>query len=356
MWQSHPTCCQILVCTVKNVNKKAANDSRPRKIKNGWMDIKGKARQAELWSRAKDGAGKERRRRRGWNTQRRCGDLLREKQMLCFTHIYCTERERESEGERERERGSKKIGERANPLSPPSALPRQLLHHLPPCIHCHQSRAEGAWWLAHDSAGRRFRLEGKPRCAHARGSGHLCADSTTCSASSDCQVAKLRSLRSHPSASLLLPVLLSSFFLSLRVASCCRTCICLFSWPSEPGRIGRCIYPPPLPRLHVTSAEEVWVSWILLVEQVVRIRRRGSARGWSVWLLHDEMSEPQCFLRGSLMCCGIHRVEASPLGLPKGLYQFSPLHFSYQAAAGPAFPDISTKLQNFRTAYLTLCC
>lgn len=59
------------------------------------MDVEGKARQAEMWSESKDGAGKER--RRGWNKQRRCGDLLREKQMLCFIYILYWERERKDE-------------------------------------------------------------------------------------------------------------------------------------------------------------------------------------------------------------------------------------------------------------------
>lgn len=58
---------------------------KKKKIKNSEMDVEGKARQAEMWSESKDGAGKER--RRGWNKQRRCGDLLREKQMLCFIYI-----------------------------------------------------------------------------------------------------------------------------------------------------------------------------------------------------------------------------------------------------------------------------
>lgn len=84
------------------------------------MDIEGKARQAELWSEAKDGAGKERT-RRGWNKQRRCGDLLREKQMLCLTHIYCTEREREREQEDELESANP-----LTPLTPPAHPPPSL--------------------------------------------------------------------------------------------------------------------------------------------------------------------------------------------------------------------------------------
>lgn len=48
-----------------------------------------------MWSESKDGAGKER--RRGWNKQRRCGDLLRKKQMLCFIYILYWEKEQKDE-------------------------------------------------------------------------------------------------------------------------------------------------------------------------------------------------------------------------------------------------------------------
>lgn len=83
--------------------KKAANDvgvNLKKKKENGEnreMNIEGKARQAEMWSESKDGAGKGR--RRGWNRQRRCGDLLRKKQMLCFIYILYREREQKDESE-----------------------------------------------------------------------------------------------------------------------------------------------------------------------------------------------------------------------------------------------------------------
>lgn len=67
MGNPHPNHCCALVCPIHCMNK-AANDvgvnwkeKKKKKIENSEMDIEGKARQAEMWSESKDGAGKEER-------------------------------------------------------------------------------------------------------------------------------------------------------------------------------------------------------------------------------------------------------------------------------------------------------
>lgn len=91
--------------------------------------------------------------------------------------------------------------------------------------------------MAHDNAGPRFRLEGN-HVAHTHAEVDTCAATRRHAALA--QTAKFAAVPPlTPSATLLVPVLLSSSFLSFPVSSHCRTCICLFAWPSEPGTEGK---------------------------------------------------------------------------------------------------------------------
>lgn len=248
-----------------------------------------------------------------------------ERNRCCVSHIHTVLREREREQEDELE---------CKPPPPHHLLHLPLSLHILPSKQSRGSQMIGTWQCRPAVSPR-----GKPRCAHARGSGHLCTDSTTCSAGSDCQVCCGPSAHTFRYTPRSCPALVLSFFSSFIALQNMYwfVCLALGAWHRGKKKLAGVFKPPSssLPGLHVTSVEEVWASWILLVGWVEGITRQGSAQGWNLWLLRAEMIQLQCFLRGSLLCCGIQRVEASPLGLPKGLYHFFVrLYFSFQAAAG----------------------
>lgn len=237
-------------------------------------------------------------RRRGWNKLWRCGDLLRNR--CCVSHVYTVlcvwERERQDEWES------------ATRFTSPHTS-------LFPCTHCRQSRAEGARWLARDDAGPWF-------C-------HAAVDTR---APTRRLPSLLRSLRARPP---LLPsthilrytpvaVLLSFFFLIAK-----QVFVCLLgprSLAQRERKKGRYIQPPRLLRLHVTSGGVSFLDF--LVGWVEGITRQSSAQrqfGCLVmkWFSHIVADVDQYVAE-------FQHVEASPLGLPKGLYQFSLLHFSWR--------------------------
>lgn len=213
------------------------------------------------------------RRRRGWNKLWRCGDLLRKKQMPCFTRIYSTEGGRE----------------RAQPSSPPS-------------FSAHTS-VKAEQWEPHD-----WHMTMQARGFPLRGNHvvHWTPDNMQRLPTSP------QSHRAHPpvNSSLRphrLSVLLSFFLFFLLLNRYLFVCLALGAWHSEKEKAG--VFCLPVSR-HSTSPlrRRCELAGFFLAGMSGRDNTTGLRSG-TVGLLRDEMIQASVFpTRVTVHVAGFQRV------------------------------------------------